>query len=165
MSGRSHEEQVADLTGRIKERVGDVLLDDKDLVNMLIQLVNLQAAGMEEVMSALNLNNGTVEGAKQTIQELRDAANGIKEGDGGVRHKFYERVEYVASEIRDIDTERNKLIMWNARNGDLYMSICPESHRGGISMRFERSGGCNTRNPELLEALMDAYDAIAGNFK
>ena len=99
---------------------------------------------------------------KKKIDEM---SNEDKENGSSIRDKFEERVEYVACETRDMDTEPNKLLMWNAPNGDLYMSICPESHRMGISMRFERSGGCSTKNPRLLTALMDAYNAIAGNFE
>jgi hypothetical protein len=80
-----------------------------------------------------------------------------------MRDKWLERVEYVASETRDTDTEPNKLIMWNAPNQDLYIAICPASHRMGISMRFERSGGCSTRNPRLMKHLTACYDAIAEN--
>lgn len=80
-----------------------------------------------------------------------------------MRDKWLERVEYIAAETRNIDEEPNKLIMWNAPNQDLYISICPASHRMGISMRFERSGGCSTRNPRLLKHLTECYDAIAAN--
>lgn len=80
-----------------------------------------------------------------------------------MREKWLERVEYIASETRDGDTEPNKLIIWNARNQDLYISICPASHNMGISMRFERSGGCSTKNPRLMTHLTECYDAVAGN--
>lgn len=80
-----------------------------------------------------------------------------------MRDKWLERVEYVACETRDMDKEPNKLIMWNAPNQDLYISICPESHNMGISMRFERSGGCSTKNPRLMSHLTECYDAVAGN--
>ena len=80
-----------------------------------------------------------------------------------MREKWLERVEYIASETRDMDSEPNKLIMWNAPNQDLYISICPASHKMGISMRFERSGGCSTKNPRLMGHLTECYDAIAGN--
>ena len=81
------------------------------------------------------------------------------------RKLWEERVSFVASQVNDLEEERNKLIMWNAPNGDLYLSICPESHNGGIHMRIERSGGAATRNPKLVKALTDAYDAIAGNYE
>ena len=80
-----------------------------------------------------------------------------------MREKWEEKVEFVATQVNDMDAERNKLVMFNAPNGDLYISICPESHRGGISMRFERSGGASIKNPRLVKALTEVYDAIAGN--
>lgn len=81
-----------------------------------------------------------------------------------MRKKWEEAVSYTATQINDCDTERNKLIVRNGGNGDLYLTICPESHRGSRSMmRFERSGGTSTKNPRLMRALTEVYDAIAGN--
>lgn len=81
-----------------------------------------------------------------------------------MREKWFEQVEFVASGVNDMDTEPLKLVIFNAQNGDLYLSICPESHRmGSYTMRIERSGGASTRNPRLVAALTDVYDAIAGN--
>ncbi|CAA6807045.1 MAG: Unknown protein [uncultured Sulfurovum sp.] len=80
-----------------------------------------------------------------------------------MRDKWLERVEHVASETQNGHDEPMKLIMWNGRNQDLYISLCPASHNGGPSMRFERSGGCNTKNPRLMKHLTECYDAIADN--
>jgi len=74
--------------------------------------------------------------------------------------KDFEMVEFVASEKLDVDNERNKIVMWNAPNGDLYISICPESNKFGSIVRIERSGGAKTRNPRLVAALTAAFDAI-----
>lgn len=82
-----------------------------------------------------------------------------------MRDKWLEKVEFSAGETNEGNKEPNKLIMWNGGNGDLYIGIAPQSHRSCYShyLRIERSGGASTRNPRLVKALTEAYDAIAGN--
>jgi len=156
----SYEEQIERLVSEIKEGYSEIPEEAKALCNKFVELGNLQSKAMDELMEVAGLTKHSFEDAKAELK-LR---NPMKHTRAKIRKKFEERVEFVASETRDVDNEPNKLIMWNAGNGDLYMTICPESHRGGISMRFERSGGASTKNPKLLRALTDAYDAIAGNF-
>lgn len=80
-----------------------------------------------------------------------------------MRNKWLEKVEYVCQETNDLTGEKHKIVMFNAQNGDLYLSTCPESHKFGVTVRIERSGGASTRNPRLVQALTATYDAIAGN--
>ena len=79
-----------------------------------------------------------------------------------MRKKWLEKVEFIECSIPG-DGIRKKIIMFNGENGDLYLTVCPETHRGGITIRLERSGGAITQNPKMLTALSNAYDAIAGN--
>ena len=67
---------------------------------------------------------------------------------------------YVSSETSSLEDEPNKLVMWRGGNGDYYMSICPASHRAGITIRFETSGGCATRNLDLLKAIGSVFRAL-----
>ena len=78
------------------------------------------------------------------------------------RAKWEERVEYIEVTADD-STEKCKIIVSNGGNGDLYVTVCPKDHRGGHTVRIERSGGASTKNPRLVEALTIAYDAIAEN--
>ena len=78
------------------------------------------------------------------------------------RIKWLEKVEYVSEEVNSLGV-RPKIVMRNANNGDLYLSICPNDKNFGTTIRIERSGGASTRNPRLVQALTAAYDAIAGN--
>ena len=80
-----------------------------------------------------------------------------------MREKWLETVEHVCQETNEFSGEKHKIVMFNAGNGDLYISTCPESHRFGKTVRIERSGGASTTNPRLVQALTAAYDAIAGN--
>lgn len=80
-----------------------------------------------------------------------------------MRKKWLETVEYVCQETNETSGEKHKIVMFNAGNGDLYISTCPESHKFGKTVRIERSGGASTRNPRLVQALTATYDAIAGN--
>lgn len=80
-----------------------------------------------------------------------------------MREKWLETVEYVCQEKNSITGEKNKIVISNGGNGDLYISTCPESHRFGTTVRIERSGGVSTRNPRLVQALTATYDAIAEN--
>ena len=80
-----------------------------------------------------------------------------------MREKWLDTVEYVCQEVHEISGEKNKIVMFNGGNGDLYISTCPESHKFGTTVRIERSGGASTRNPRLVQALTATYDAIAGN--
>jgi DNA-directed RNA polymerase subunit RPC12/RpoP len=79
-----------------------------------------------------------------------------------MRQKWEEKVEFVECSIPG-DGVRKKIIMFNGGNGDLYLTVCPENHRGGTTIRIERSGGAISKNPRLVGALTMAYDAIAGN--
>lgn len=164
---KSYEEEIEELVTKVRTGIDAMSNEDKekhkDLFNSLMEIGNRQAQEMDSLFQELGLELHTMEDAKKEIAQWKRKAN--SENGSSIRKKFEERVEFIASETRDMDEEPNKLIMWNGANGDLYMSICPESHRMGISMRFERSGGCSTKNPKLLTALMDAYDAIAGNFE
>ena len=78
------------------------------------------------------------------------------------RIKGLEKVEYVSEEVNSLGV-RPKIVMRNANNGDLYLSVCPNDRNFGTTIRIERSGGASTRNPRLVQALTAAYDAIAGN--
>ena len=78
------------------------------------------------------------------------------------RIKWLEKVEYVSEEVNSLGV-RPKIVMRNANNGDLYLSVCPNDRNFGTTIRIERSGGASTRNPRLVQALTAAYDAIAGN--
>ena len=78
------------------------------------------------------------------------------------RIKWLEKVEYVSEEVNSLGV-RPKIVMRNANNGDLYLSVCPNDKNFGTTIRIERSGGASTRNPRLVQALTAAYDAIAGN--
>lgn len=78
------------------------------------------------------------------------------------RIKWLEKVEYVSEEVNSLGV-RPKIVMRNANNGDLYLSVCPNDKSFGTIIRIERSGGASTRNPRLVQALTAAYDAIAGN--
>ena len=79
--------------------------------------------------------------------------------------KWLERVSYTAVERNEANTEPNKLIMYNGGNGDLYIGICPASHRNTYTnyLRIERSGGASTRNPRMVKALTEVYHALAEN--
>jgi len=79
-----------------------------------------------------------------------------------MRNKWEEKVEFVECSIPG-DGIRKKIIMFNGGNGDLYLTVCPETHRGGTTIRLERSGGAISQNPRLVGALTLAYDAMAGN--
>ena len=79
-----------------------------------------------------------------------------------MREKWEEKVEFIECSIPG-DGVRKKIIMFNGGNGDLYLTVCPETHRGGTTIRIERSGGAISQNPRLVGALTMAYDAIAGN--
>lgn len=167
MNNKTYEEKIEVLVSTVKKKIDEMSSEDrekhKDLFNALMSIGNRQAEEMDSLFKDLGLEHHSMAAAKKEIKHWKRKAN-HEDGDE-MRKKFNERVEYTACETRDVDTEPNKLVMWNAPNGDLYMSICPQSHRMGISIRFERSGGCSTKNPDLLTAMMDAYDAIAGNFK
>ena len=78
------------------------------------------------------------------------------------RIKWLDKVEYVSEEVNSLGV-RPKIVMRNANNGDLYLSVCPNDKNFGTTIRIERSGGASTRNPRLVQALTAAYDAIAGN--
>jgi len=159
----TYEEKIEALVAEIKKSISSIELtpEAKELTNKLIELGNVQSKAMDELMEVAGLERHSFKDAKEELG-LR---NPLRHDKRMIRKKFEERVEFVASETRDVDNEPNKLVMWNGGNGDLYMTICPQSHGGGISMRFERSGGCSTSNPKLLSALTDAYYAIAGNFE
>ena len=79
--------------------------------------------------------------------------------------KWLERVSYTACETNEANTEPNKLVMYNGGNGDLYIGVCPESHKNIYNnyLRIERSGGASTRNPRLVKALTEVYHALADN--
>lgn len=79
-----------------------------------------------------------------------------------MRNKWEERVEFVESAPHDTG-EQNKIVMLNGGNGDLYLSVCSKEQPMGTTVRIERSGGASTRNPRLVRALTQVYDAIAGN--
>jgi len=79
-----------------------------------------------------------------------------------MRKKWKEKVEFIECSMPG-DGTRKKIIMFNGENGDLYLTVCPETHRGGVTIRLERSGGAITQNPKMMTALSNAYDAIAGN--
>lgn len=77
--------------------------------------------------------------------------------------KWLEKVEFVASETNEANKEPNKLVLWNGGNGDLYIGICPASHRSTYThyLRIERSGGAATRNPRLVGLLTEVYRLLA----
>jgi hypothetical protein len=79
-----------------------------------------------------------------------------------MRKKWLDKVEFIEKSIPE-DGIRKKIVMFNGGNGDLYLTVCPETHNGGITIRIERSGGAITSNPRLVHTLGLAYDAIAGN--
>ena len=53
--------------------------------------------------------------------------------------------------------------MWNGRNGDLYIGICPISYRSTYThyLRIERSGGAISRNPKVVSLLTELYKELA----
>jgi DNA-directed RNA polymerase subunit RPC12/RpoP len=79
-----------------------------------------------------------------------------------MREKWEEKVEFIEHSIPG-DGIRKKIVMFNGGNGDLYLTVCPEHHNGGTTIRLERSGGAISSNPRLVGAMTMAYDAIAGN--
>jgi len=79
-----------------------------------------------------------------------------------MRKKWKEKVEFIERSVPDVGG-RKKIVMFNGENGDLYLSVCPENHRMGQTIRIERSGGASTVNPRLVQALTLAYDALANN--
>ena len=79
-----------------------------------------------------------------------------------MRNKWLEQVEYIEVSENSLG-EKNKIVIWNAENGDLYLTVCPHNHNGGCTIRIERSGGAITRNPNMVAALTNVYDAIAKN--
>jgi hypothetical protein len=56
------------------------------------------------------------------------------------------------------------MIMFAGGNGDYYQQINWTDHRGLIqqspAIRYCTSGGCSTRNPALLSAVVDQYRAL-----
>jgi len=77
--------------------------------------------------------------------------------------KWLEKVEWRATETNEANSEPNKLVLWNGGNGDLYIGICPVSHRGSYThyLRIERSGGAISRNPKVVELLTKLYRELA----
>ena len=48
-------------------------------------------------------------------------------------------------------------------NGDYYLSVCPENHNGGPTIRIETSGGASTRNHEMVIAIAMLHKALRGD--
>ncbi len=79
------------------------------------------------------------------------------------KRKWLERVSFAAGETNEANKEPNKLVLWNGGNGDLYIGICPISHKSTYThyLRIERSGGASTRNPKVVSLLTDLYRELA----
>lgn len=69
-----------------------------------------------------------------------------------MRKKWEAKVEFIECSVPDFGG-RKKIIMFNGENGDLYLTVCPENHNGGQTIRLERSGGAITKNPRMVHAL------------
>jgi hypothetical protein len=54
------------------------------------------------------------------------------------------------------------LQVYQANNGDFYLSILPKGHKIGPKVRLSTSGGAATRCPKGVDAVHRLYDAIAG---
>ena len=82
-------------------------------------------------------------------------------GHGGA-HKFEpERVEYFTDD-RDARNPRQrlKLIIHSGRNGDWYVTTCPENERGMYGVRLRTSGGASARVPGLCPGIANAFRAL-----
>lgn len=77
--------------------------------------------------------------------------------------KWLEQVEFAAGETNEANIEPNKIVMRNSPNGDLYIGICPVSHKSSYThyLRIERSGGASTRNPKVVALLTELYHVLA----
>ena len=63
----------------------------------------------------------------------------------------------------DLDTEdRHKLVIQQGGNGDWYVSVLPENHRLGPTVRISTSGGAQFKVPGLGIAISRAYRALNG---
>jgi len=79
------------------------------------------------------------------------------------KRKWLEKVQWCATETNEANTEPNKIVIWNGGNGDLYIGICPISHRSTYThyLRIERSGGAISRNPKVVVLLTELYRELA----
>ena len=79
----------------------------------------------------------------------------------GDAHKFQpERVEYLTDDRDAAGRHRMKLIILYGRNGDWYVTTCPEGERGIYGVRLRTSGGASSRAPGLCPGIAEAFRAI-----
>jgi hypothetical protein len=79
------------------------------------------------------------------------------------QNEWGEPVHYLTDD-RD-SRERHELVIMQAGNGDWYVSVLPEKHRIGPTVRLCTSGGASSRVPGLVAAIASAYRALRGEPK
>lgn len=81
-----------------------------------------------------------------------------------MREKWSETVTYQSDDDKDnISDHKHELYAYNAGNGDLYFGVRRQGAQMGMKVRICRHGGASFKNPRLMAALTEAYDAMAGN--
>ncbi len=65
-----------------------------------------------------------------------------------------------ATDDRDIDPDRHELHVGLGGNGDWYLSVLPEGHKLGPTVRISTSGGAEQRYPGIGVALADLYRVL-----
>lgn len=81
-----------------------------------------------------------------------------------MRAKWTETVIYPSDDDKDnISDDKHELYAYNAGNGDLYFGVRKQGAQMGMKVRICRDGGASFKNPRLMAALTEAYDAMAGN--
>ncbi|MCL4432163.1 MAG: hypothetical protein M1300_07575 [Epsilonproteobacteria bacterium] len=81
-----------------------------------------------------------------------------------MREKWSETVTYPSDDDKDsINDDKHELYAFNAGNGDLYFGVRKQGAQIGMMVRICRDGGASFKNPRLMGALTEAYDAMAGN--
>jgi hypothetical protein len=81
-----------------------------------------------------------------------------------MRKKWSEVVTYPSDDDKDnIMEDKHELYAYNAGNGDLYFGVRKQGAKLGMKVRICHDGGASFKNPRLMGALTEAYDAMAGN--
>jgi hypothetical protein len=58
--------------------------------------------------------------------------------------------------------KRLKLVIGWGRNGDYYVATCPEDEKPWNAVRICTSGGAASRNPRLVRAVVELFQALGG---
>ena len=75
--------------------------------------------------------------------------------DSYIEHRYL-------TDDRDVRDRKELIIGWSA-NGDYYISIAPEGQAtAGKAVRICTSGGASSRNPKLVRAVSDMFQALGG---